>query len=428
MELKSKGIDSRKIILGIFFFAVILLIHRRWDIVSDDEIRLSLASSRSLTEALLDIWFNFNGKLISDGLAEVFTRIPFALWKVIDSVVYCLIVDLICMLSGSTKIVHKAAVCILVLLFPFWILSSAGYLATTTNYIYTFLGFLLACIPLQCVMTGKAVKAGHIVAAVLGGLIAANQEQTGVALIALSIVAAVTAFRAGDKKGGRTVCFFTVVYTAEFLLFFLDPGHMKRVNSTADYVYLPGFEQWSLPYKIFRGVTATYANLVFNRIALFMLVCVLVCLLGIAKKKYICVIPAIVALFVDVIDVVEFVGYFDGHYGMPDAFLPASRPRFMAFALVCVIITASLLISFWQLFEGKMRLFVLSVVCMGMGTRFMMGLTPTLFFSSFRTFTFLLFCIIIICLILMKELMALIKDDRLMWVVAFLPAVMLLVR
>ncbi len=417
------------VLLYVVFYVCILLVHRRWGIISDDELRLSHVDDISFGEAFLDLWFNQYGKMISDGLALFFIRIPFTLWKVIDSFVYCIIVELISYLSGRRRIVDKAAICVLVLLFPFRWLDSAGFISTSTNYIYTFLGFLMACIPLQRIMSGNNLRVRDIVIGLIGGLAACNQEQSGVSLIFFSVVVAVVSFVDKNKKGTVSAGVFTAAYIAEFLLFFLNPGHMNRLHSTAEMdKYLPEYADWSLPYKIFRGTTATYANLLFNRCTLFMLVCVLVCVLGIVRKKYICVVPAITALFIDAIDVVEFVGYFDGHFGTPDAFLPATRPRFIVFAVTCLIMTVSLLISFWQLLEGKIRIFVLALTCMGMGSRIMMGLSATIYASNYRTFTFLLFCMIMICLVLMKEIMSLLKDDRMDWLVALLPAAMVLVR
>lgn len=417
------------VLLYVVFYVCILLVHRQWGIISDDEFRLSHVGDISLGEAFLDLWFNQYGKMISDGLALVFIRIPFAVWKVIDSLVYCVIVELISYLSGRRRIVDKAAICALVLLFPFRWLDSAGFISTTTNYIYTFLGFLMACIPLQRIIAGKDLRARDIVAGLVGGLVACNQEQTGVSIIFFGIVVAVISFCDKNRKGTVSSVALTIAYVAEFLLFFLNPGHMNRLHSTAEMdKYLPEYADWSLPYKFFRGTTATYANLLFNRCTVFMLVCVLVCILGIARKKYICVVPAITALLIDSIDVVEFVGYFDGHFGTPDAFLPVTRPRFIVFAVVCLIMTVSLIISFWQLLEGKMRIFVLALACMGMGSRVMMGLSSTIYASNYRTFTFLIFCMIIICTVLMKEIMSLLKDDRMDWLVALLPAAMVLVR
>lgn len=432
--LRDNSHDKSMAILGnvllyVVFYTCILLIHRRWELISDDAYRLDNVDI-PYWQAFCDLWLYQYGKMVSDGLALFFIRIPYALWKVIDSFVYCAIVELISYLSGRRRIVDKVAICMLVLLFPFRWLDSAGYISTTANYIYTFTGLLIACIPLQRVVKGDKLRVRDIVFGLIGGLVACNQEQSGLSLIFFGGVVAATAYFVDkNKKGMIASGVITVAYVAEFLLFFLSPGHMIRMNSTYEMErYLPEYADWSLPYKIFRGTTATYANLMFNRCILFVLVCVLVCILGIIRKKYVCVVPALIALMIDVIDVVEFVGYFDGHFGTPDAFLPVTSKRFIAFAFTCAIMTSALLISFWQLFEGKMRIFILAVACMGVGSRIMMGLSATIYASSFRTFTLLFFCLIMISAALMKEIMSSLKDDRLDWLVALLPAASVLIR
>ena len=59
------------------------------------------------------------------------------------------------------------------------------------------------------------------------------------------------------------------------------------------------------------------------------------------------------------------------------------------------------------------KLFLTLLLVLAAGTREMMGFTATIYASSYRTFTFFLYAVIICCLIILNELEEKIEDKHL---------------
>ena len=145
LKEKMKGDTGRCLALYVLFFLVIFAIHLPWEIVSDDKHRIKQTYD-SVFSLLITNYMTKTGKYLSETIGIVSLKMPFVLWKIIDSLVWCIIAECLHYISGIKKMHNRIVVCICILLFPFSWLDSAGYVMTSSNYIYPFLGLLMALI------------------------------------------------------------------------------------------------------------------------------------------------------------------------------------------------------------------------------------------------------------------------------------------
>ena len=433
---KSKLSEKQKVLLiYLAFFILVLVRHALMGIVSDDRVNIQNHAGMSFAEIFR--WrYGFNGKIFTDMLAEfVYFHVPFWLWKLLDSLVWLGLAKLVAMIFTEEKVDQVLMVCLVVALYPWQILSSSGYIATTANYIYPMVGLLLAVYP--CVRLFRSGNGAHwysYLFALSGMVYAANQDQFGIVMVGgfflAAVVSMIVSIMSHKKNGGSeagdlcSICgsrlwklhiwgFFLlslVIYGLEFLL----PGHLNRMQSTEEMErYLPQFADWSLVKKVYQGYSTTVGSAFFERMDVMILLMLLLALAAWAaketsrKEKIIGSVPLAIHILIKAVGCDHFTVTYDYSYGMPQIgdFSAKSGKMYMLAFLLSVLLIASLILAVWNCRVGLSgRLCMLGLLFLAAGSRIMMGLSATLYASGRRTFTFFLFALAFCCLILYNEI------------------------
>ena len=386
------------------FFFLIFAIHIPWDIISDDAVNLELGLS--CFEYFVRQWKE-NGRYFTDSLAYLFLKGPLIIWKLFDSVIYLLMAKMTAYLLGEEKMWD--VVCYMMfLMFPFDYMISAGYIATSANYLYPVFGIILIFSCLKNIYEEGSVRLWEAVCVVFATMYSTNHEQTGIALTGILFCADIYWRLWG--KGKKPV--FAGILHGEFLLSvlcfgisFFSPGHMGRMGSVKEMeVWLPQYAQWSLATKIYRGYTTTVAALFFQRQDLITVFVTLLGMLSFKKKCWAGMIPLLLEMAVKIMGYNRFVVFFPYSRGMPDIDLLENGPAPWITLFLSVMIIGFTVYGLYRTVENRMRLGVLyTVLFIAACTRELMGFSATIYASSFRTFTCILFGILFCNLLLIKE-------------------------
>ncbi len=254
--------------------------------------------------------------------------------------------------------------------------------------------------------------------AVPAALLVANHDQTAIVFISLLAITLIYVITRSDDLSERflscksakhfLICIFLVAL-AGFALVLFSPAHSLRAASTTGDYSVPGYENWSLIYKLYRGYTSTAANLLYRRVWIYFIFCTVVFLTGSTNRKKLIRLLSFLPLLWAVR--MYFFGYSGFAYapsygwGMLDlhaynsvikTIVLQSVPLAM---LLCIIIT---ICSSCKHLITKVS--VLSTLILSLGTRVMMGLSSTLFGSSSRTMILLIITLIFGSVVLFAEL------------------------
>ena len=228
--MKSSRKRNCKIMIYMGLFFLVLFFHMPWDIISDDAVNLRLELSCS--QYFMRQWRE-NGRYFTDTLAYIFLNGPFVVWKLFDSVLYVLLAMMTAYLFGD-DVMWDLACCGMVALFPFEYMISAGYIATSANYMYPVFCVVLVFFCLKRIYEEKG-KAWEIVCIVLATLYGTNHEQAGIALICSLACGAVLWRTWGERKGAE---FGRILYGELgfallcFGISFFSPGHSSPFRLT----------------------------------------------------------------------------------------------------------------------------------------------------------------------------------------------------
>ena len=166
-------------IFSIFVF--ILMVYKHCIVqlgVADDVWFLDIAQNRDLIDYLFERYFSWTSRLIIETILLVLLRLPSIIWIVLDSLMFVLsYYSMIKILNSQKSLRINLVLFILFITFPFSFFGSAGWYATTLNYVWP-LGFGLYSLSyIQPLYNEEKMNILAKVLLILSLVISTNQEQ-----------------------------------------------------------------------------------------------------------------------------------------------------------------------------------------------------------------------------------------------------------
>ena len=405
--LKFSNHFVAKICVYLCFAVYMFLIHYPLPIQGDDALISPYAGVWDIGEHFFTL-LHFNGKIFTDYLAFLFFHIPYTLWKVFNTAVFVLIALLLSYLLTDNTQRDAVLSCSLIAVFPMWYLGSAGYIATSTNYLYPIAGILIIACQLKDVCCSEKVNCWrHLLSLPVVAYIL-NQDQAACILVGGLLLLLLYSIFLTPNKSKQVISWVAGYFAVAFIgyvIMFLLPGHLNRMNNPVEMeLYLPEFANWSIWQKLLRGYASTVANVFFYDTTLSVLFCFLLFVLchykGSLSDRVISVLPLCGFLLISAVGNQRFI-QFDNN--LPDLRPLSSFGGFVGFCF-SVICLFSIVYSVCKVVSIKNRWLLLGLLILGAGSRLMMGFSATLYASSYRTFTYLMFALIGCCLLILREL------------------------
>ena len=301
---------------------------------------------------------------------------------------------------------------------PFRYWESAGYVSTTTNYLYSTVCFLGVIFFTKELQSGRRKVLKYLLAMLCIAYIAfSNQFIIGAILFLLYVI--VYQLWANKKSIKQIFIYVGLEIWAVFMfgVMWFSPGYQARMTGTDEMMYwLPQYQYWSLKKKIIEGYTTTVANIVYKDNTFLIILCVAVLLLGLYSQRNILVkiisaIPTVCMVFLKVVGYSKFIVYYKYAGTKPDIKVDMSSLKSVIALAVPMIIFCTVVVSLFLLVgDAWTRYLSICVLIIGAVSREMMGFTATIYASDFRTFTLFFFCIIVAILCVADEFLRNKKD------------------
>lgn len=423
-QIKDKFIKALPFIV---YFILIIIINLKMSITGDDQyfstvlqqnkfldwvlLRYNAWSSRILIEGimvtLLNIGFNF-WKLLNIG---VFLILPYAFKKIFNS-------------KNDTKI--NWLICMSLFLIPSSCYGDAGWVATSMNYLWPLAFGLLACIPIKKNFSDEKVTKIEIVTSFISILISCNQEQMA-GILAIIYIATVC-YNLIKKKSNKIIIFYTILVLANILFIFTCPGNGKRKISEIQ-TWFPEFTTLNIIDKAQLAITSMMRYIVIKgRIVFMVMSAIIMYAVFITNKskvfRSIAIIQFIGSIPLNIVNKIIPQGLFAikdtiNQFGEPKLVINSATYNNVFLYIMILyyfIILACIVISLYSIFKDtNKRVLTISVLALGIVSRLIMGLSPTVFASQERTSIFLYASFIILIIYILKYLKENEKDIKFMY-------------
>lgn len=315
----------------------------------------------------------------------------------------------------------------LLLAYPIEHMASAGWIATTLNYLWPLTFGIISFIPIKKYLEHRKIQWFEYPIYLLSLLFAVSQEQ--MCAIILTFYFIFSAYTIILKRYNYFIFLLFFVSILNFFYIILSPGNSIRIVEEVQkwFIY---FEDLSLIDRLLLGFNTTVSLLlndipgifsfgisnqlgVHNNVNLVFLVFSILLVMLMFKKT-----NSIFYILVSLIPIISiFIFNFQfGHFFIKtveigkittiDEFnnLHVGEFRFYLETIAGIIIVLSILLTFSKIFTNRKQLLLITLILMaGIFSRVMMGFSPTIFASSLRTAIFLYFSLIICSIYLINE-------------------------
>lgn len=393
----------------IIFFALMLFLHLFANIYRDDTAYSLALTERSMMDFLIFRYNTWTSRILIDGVIAILTRQNIIIWAILNSLLYTVSSYYVIKLVNKRKIENIVILGLLLfLIYPFLDMSTAGWIATTVNYLWPFSLGVISFLPMINKSNNEETsKLGYLIA-IIALIFATNHEQS--CLLILGIHALYLFNSIINKQKISKFNLFALAISIFGLVFFLTcPGVPLRVAEAIPEWY-PDFPKLGILQKIYLGTIPTISVLLENKVVILLFYGLLnICAILKTKNKYLKIFAGAnigLILCLTVLKELLFV------------ILPGLEKPFLVFVMhsvpnmterpviVVIVISAYLILSscyiLYRIFDRN--LFPPILFLAGFMSRFMLGFSPTVFASSTRTALYFYMILIMLTLMIIKKL------------------------
>ena len=397
----------------IVFAIVMVIVHFLLPMgIGDDEWFLKVLENTDLHSYLVLRYYTWSSRLIIESVLVTLVHFPI-LWRLLDTVIMILIaVSIAKLFANQDSKKNNWLIFGLMLTYPFNYLGTAGWIATTLNYSWPLAFGLCSMVPIRNIIKGERIRWYEYIVYTLSLLYAANQEQMCTILLVVYSVFTVIMFI--NQKLPLFMVIQTILCGASFLFILTCPGNAARKAAEVA-TWFPEYDSIPFPVKIEMGFSSSLFEFVMKPNFIFNIFCGLL-LIGIVLKyknllyRVIATVPLASGLILGTYSSVtnEFIpGISKIENSLTKFGTDLNLASFSSWipdlilAVVCIAICISLLCFFKNELKSLLSIFI---ILLGFGSRVMLGISPTIWASSSRTFIFMYFSFIINSLILWNEI------------------------
>lgn len=380
----------------------------QYNLVEYTQYRYTMGSSRIFIEICL----------------SVIAALPDMIWKIVDIFMIALLfLQLDYFAESALDICRKErreVVALLLCAFPFSSMASAGWMATTTNYLWVVaLGMYVINRAVKVAKYQKSLSTVETVSMFLAVLYSASHELMAAILFLVLAAAMILYWRNGQKRISPVLLLSLCIVIGLLVYIACCPGNRQRILSDTEN-WMPEYFQLSVTDKIRMGMVTAFLHFVSIPSAVFFLFSCC-CFIGTCcstKKWY----KRAVALLPAVIDCIwstcYFISYFAGKnvmtYQAPLPLLGGAdtlEQIALLFSLMVWLGSACCAIC-WSFPEKIRRWHCILLLGIGCAPELVLGFTPTVVASMLRTVIYLYMAMILVILCVWDAIYEKIKKNR----------------
>ena len=354
-------------------------------------------------------------------LINILRNIPF-LWRIINALMIVLLyksMDKI--FNRKNDLFIKYVIAIFMLLYTYLDMSSAGWSATTVNYLWTLSLGVFSLIPVVNILRGETYNKKLLILTIPSMIISANQEQCAALLFGFLCLFNLYYFLK-NKKLNLVLVTYLLITIISLVVILICPGNFNRVDNEI-FTWFKDYKELGLLDKLLLSLNNTFDMLLGRCNYVFMGFYMILSYILYKLKKDKKIVFTSIMLTIGTI-VIPFMNIFRIN-NLYKLYHVAGEPILNNLHLEALSYKASILLSVGYLVctvillyivtkskDKYIKLFVPVMFLAGIISRFILGFSPTLYASSYRTGIFMNFIIIMLVPAVISMVKLTNKDKR----------------
>ena len=364
-------------------------------VMYDDVIPANIENTKAIFSAVKYTYFHWSSRVIISAISLFFLKYQY-IWIFLDSFAVAFSAFLISYLfADKNNAEYNAFICLLVAIYPFLDMGTAGFILTSSNYLWPLLFMLVSFVPLKKIHEGKRIGLWEYPVYTISLAIACNTEQA--AAIIFIVYLSFILFLLKRNTANLFVTFQFVVIIAELLFIFTAPGNEVR-TVTETLMWFNDFDTLSISNKIDLAFSSGVYHFIFKPNGPFLIFFILLFLLVWHKTRDF--VPRFVSIIIGLnifffAYTREFAKYAVTKYGSADIYV------FLFMLLMCAGVLYLISCCFY---DKRKKFECFFILFLGLLSRMLMMFSPTIWESRTRTYIFLNFAFLITAFLIYNEL------------------------
>ncbi len=388
----------------------------------DDKTFLESVTGTSIISYVKPRYYTWTSRFLIEYVLCGVLKISKYLWILIESFMVALAgYSISKIFVKDNKNENNIMLIFMILAYPITIMNSAGWAATTVNYMWPLATCLFALVPIRKIWDNEKIRFFEYPLYTLALIFAGNQEQTCAILCGTYILFTILMI-IKNKKVHPYMIIQTILIIASIVFILTCPGNYVRNEQEIqelfkDFRTLTILDKISLGFTTAMGVIINQSSMVYLILTLIIAVYIFsnykeklyrvialipflsICLLGIGKN--------VISAFLPFIS--SFRNLIVGEQMMLNASninnLLSVFPLIFAFInFICIALSILLI------FKNLKNNIAILVFLVGLASKIIIGFSPTVFSSNSRTMIFFDFSMIIISILIWQQLIK--KSDK----------------
>lgn len=416
----KKWIKSNNFPYFVLLVILIILYSNPYLKVIEDDILFQNAFSNGKTiwEFMRNRYMTWSSRIMIETMTVILTQVNMIVWRILNIGIYLLLaksISKICFVEKNQKV--NAFICISLLLFPTLMLASAGWIATSTNYLWVASMGIFSLSVIIDKIKEKRITIIKYIAYLLTGIYACNHEQ--MAIIMFLVIGTFLGYCIYQKgiqeviKNQKFLILFLLIVFSSLIIIGVCPGNKMRYVSEIEKWY-PSYENFNIIQKGILGISVTAEKLMGNFNILYILFSMIL-FVGIYQSqqekidKILVGIPLLSSLLTTIWKdyFVLFLTPIWVHLYKIEPMEIVEYPSIAGVMIVALYMMILIIIGrmLYQIFKRTNKCFyVLMIYSLGLLSGFVMGFSPTVYASGERPFIFLSLSLIICSTMILNEM------------------------
>ena len=401
----------------IILFVVYFMMHYIVVYFADDAVNHDNTYPEGQINYLIFCYKNWSSRLFIYIVNNYVYMMPLMVWKILDTIIA--VIGAICIskiFNDKKSVYFDYIICLFITIFPFKIMGSAGFVATTLTYFWPIVFLLICLVPIKRIINKEKIKPYLYPIYFVLLLYATDNEQIAALLFGLSICFIIYLKFIKKEKINWYVIALLLISIAKLIFIKTCPGNATRVvKETA--LRFPEYVNLNLFDKSYMGVMYTTHELLLHFGPVFVLSALLCVITNIKKNALINkIISDILFIVVSVVTAFSSVSriIFEKMYDIIiNLGTMITSPDYNVSVLSLVFSAMLYLAILYLLFVNfKKNLLPIVLFLGGVATQFILAFSPTIYASGERTGAIMFYSIVIINIILFKEIDPKLGDNK----------------
>ena len=409
---KNKDKINNKYLYLLFFIGVFIL-HLFFKFSCDDiDYFNSILDKMTLSNYINMRYNTWTSRIIIESVLIIISRHLY-LWRLINSLIIMILVYSINSLCfKKTNITNISLTMILVLTYPLIDMTGAGFASCTTNYLWPLAFMLFSFIPYRKDYLKEKIDK-RLWPLYIGSLLyASNQEQCVVIIFVVSLI--MTFINIKNKKDYKYSLLSLIISIISIIFILTCPGNMIR-NALEISRWYPDYINANIIDKIYLAILSSISILINNGIIIWLFSLVLFITIIKTKTKIMAkVLSLILLVATSSLSLYRFITIITNkdtliiNYQTKIGHVFKYNLNNFITIIACIIPFIIIFYLLFIIFKKKSRVPIF-ILILGLGTRLIMGFSPTIFASGRRTEIYLYFSLILVMIYLIKFILPKLK-------------------